>query len=288
MNRQGLSGMALAGTLLAVAGCSTDDIPEPFLIASSQAGPDRGGLVVAFASTEDTYDAAEQGMGNPDRTPYYVLVDGQVVSIDGYEPFTVFAGGNPNWAYYLGAGPHHFTVTARPGQRPVFEGDGQVPNGGTAHLFLYGPLDDVKGVFVLVPLTPVSGEEHIAVVNLMRSGQPIEVVTCSDWATCRPFSAALALGDVFGTEMPTVLDACDPASPASVPGSWSRGGCFTSITTEGAGVGYRVVPTPSLPNPPVNALTWGVDGLLTDPRPPIFIAAPVFMNEAGQSQIVLF
>jgi hypothetical protein len=289
MNRQVFCAMALAGTLLALGGCSTDQVRGPFLFASAQPGPDRGGLMVAFAAPEDSYGAAEQGMVSADRTMYYVLVDGKVVSIDASSyPLTVFAGGNPSWAYYLDAGPHHFTVTAMPGQRPVFEGDGQIPGGGTAHLFLYGPLDNVSGVFVSVPSTPASGNEHITAVNLMRGGQAMEVVTCSDRTTCSPISGALALGDVFQTEVPVVVDDCDPASPASVPGSWSAGGCFTSITTQGAGVGYRLVATPSRPTPPINALTWGVDGLGVNSRPPIFVAAPVFMTDAGQSQVVLY
>lgn len=288
MNRQGFCAMAVAGTLLALAGCNTDQVPGPFLIAGGQPGPDRGGLVVAFAPPENTYGAAEQNTGNVYQTAYYVLVDGEVVSIGGSYPLTVFAGGNPIWAYYLDAGPHHFTVTAGPDQKPVFEGDGQVPGGGTAHLFLYGPLDHVTGVFVSVPSAPASGDEHITVVNLTRGGQPLEVVTCSDRTTCTPISSPLALGDVFQTEVPAVVDDCDPSSSASVPGSWSTGGCFTSITAQGAGIGYRVVATSTLPTPPVNAATWGVDGLVADPRPPIFVAAPVFVDAAGQSQYVLY
>jgi len=206
MSRQVFCAMAVAGTLLALVGCSTDQVQGPFLIATGQPGPDRGGLMVAFAAPEDTYGAAEQ-----DQTPYYVLVDGEVLSIDQSYPFTVFAGGNPMWAYSLDAGPHHFTVTAMHGQKPVFEGDGMVPGAGTAHLFLYGPLDHVTGVFVSVPSTPASGNEHITAVNLMRSGQAMEVVTCSDWTTCSPISGALALGDVFQTEVPVVVDDCDPA-----------------------------------------------------------------------------
>jgi hypothetical protein len=287
MNLRGWVGLALAGTLLAGAGCGTDDIPRPFLLASGP-GPDAGGLVVAFASPEDTYAGAEQAMANPERTPYYVLCDGQVVSNDGSQPFTVFAGGNPNWVFYLSAGLHHFAVTATLGQPPVFEGDGQVPGGGTAHLFLYGPLDDVKGVFTAVPAVPASGDEDITAVNLMRDGQAIEVVSCTDWATCTPLSTALGLAGVFETEVPALPDPCDPKAQALTPGSWGTGGCFTSMTTEGAGVGYRLVATPSLPDPPVNALSWGVDGIADDPRPPIFVAAPVFMSAAGQSQVVLF
>ena len=287
MNRQGLSAILLACPLLALAACGTEEIPGNRLVPSDQGGPDKGGVLVGFSPTEDTYEAAAKAMTTPARTQYVLWVDGKVVvEAGGDAPITMFAGGNPSWVYYLEAGAHHFEIAA-PGQAPVFQGDGQVPGGGTANLFLYGPLDRVKGVLVPTPLVPSAGNEHVTVVNLMRSGQTLEVVTCNDATTCTPISPALALGDVFDTEVPAVFDDCDPASPASIAGTWSGGGCFTSRMTTGAGIGYRLVPTASLPNPPVNALTWGVsDSLLTGPRPPIFVAAPIFMTAEGQSQFV--
>jgi hypothetical protein len=286
MNRQRLSAIWLACTLPALAACSTEDIRGHFLVPSDQGGPDKGGVVVGFSPTEDTYQAAEQELTNLAPTQYHLFIDGEVVS----EPdadwlFTTVVGGNVNWVYYLGAGPHHFAIAAS-GQAPVFQGDGQVPGGGTVNLFLYGPLDEVKGVLAPIPRIPSAGNEHITVVNLMRNGQSIEVVTCNDATTCTPISAGLALSDVFDAEVPAAGDDCDPSSPSSIPGSWS-GGCFTSLTTTGAGIGYRLVPTASLPNPPVNALTWGVsDSLSINPRPPIFVAAPVFMTDDGRSQFV--
>lgn len=283
MNRQGLSAIWLACTLAALAACSTEDI-RGFLIPSDQAGSDKGGVIVGFSPTEQTYQAAEQPLENPAPTQYHLLVDGEVVSgPDGYGLFTTVPGGSLNWVYYLGAGPHHFAIAAS-GQTPVFEGDGQVPSEGTANLFLYGPLDGVKGVLAPTPRIPSAGNEHITVVNLMRSGRSIEVVTCNDATTCTPISAGLALGDLFDAEVPAAVDDCDPSS--SIPGTWS-GGCFTSLTTTGAGIGYRLVPTASLPNPPVNALTWSVgDSISIDPRPLIFVAAPVFMTDEGRSQFV--
>jgi hypothetical protein len=42
-----------------------------------------------------------------------------------------------------------------------------------------------------------------------------------------------------------------------------------------------------LPNPPVSALTFAIsDAATSSPRPPVFVAAPVFMNEQGQSVFV--
>jgi hypothetical protein len=287
MKLQRLSTLSLACPLLALAACGTEDIQGHYLVPSDQAGPDKGGVLVAFSPTEDTYDAATHTT-DPSGTKYHLFVDGEIVAEPGgYQPFTTFVGGNPNWVYYLGAGAHHFAIAAS-GQAPVFEGDGQIPGGGTANLFLYGPLDRVRGVIAPTPLRPSAGNEHVTVVNLMRSGQTVEVVTCNDGATCTPISPALSLGDVFDAELPAVFDDCDPASPSSIPGNWSDGGCFTSRTTRGAGVGYRLVPTAALPDPPVNALTWGISDLSSSPRPQIFVAAPVFMNEQGQSQFVLF
>jgi hypothetical protein len=288
-NRQGLSAISIAWTVLALASCRTEEISGAFLIPSDQAGPDKGGLVVGFSPTEETYEAAEQDMENPSPTQYYLFVDGEAVTESGGSPpFTIAAGGNPNWAYYLTAGPHHFSIAA-PGQAPVYQVDGAVPgDGGTVNLFLYGPLDAVQGVLAPTPQLPSPGNEHITVVNLMRSGQTIEVVTCNDATTCTPISAALALGELFDAEVPAVIDDCNRSSPSSVPGTWSGGGCFTSRTTSGAGIGYRLVPSVSLPNPPVSALTWGISGSQLSNGPPIFVAAPVFMTAQGQPQFVLF
>jgi hypothetical protein len=287
MNRHRISRASLACTLMALAGCGTEEIPGHRLVPSVQAGPDKGGVLVAFSPTEDTYEAAEQAMTSSTRTEYHLLVDGDVVTESGGSPlFTTLVGGNPNWVYYLPAGPHHFAIGAA-GAPPIFESDGQVPAGGTANLFLYGPLDRVKAVLAPTPGTPSPGNEHITVVNLMRSGQTIEVVTCNDATSCTPISPALALGDVFDAEGPAVFDVCDRIS--SPPGSWSEGGCFTSRTSKGTGVGYRFVPSASLPNPPVTALGWGAtDAADADPRPAIFVAAPVFMTAQGQPQFVLF
>jgi hypothetical protein len=279
MHRQGLSAVSLACSLLALAGCRTEHVSGNYVIPSDQPGPDKGGVVVAFSPPEDTYTAVQQA---PALTQYHLFLDGKVVAeSDANWLFTIFAGGNPSWVYYVGAGPHHFAIQA-PGQAPVFQGDGQVPGAGTAHLFLYGPLDAVKGIFAATPSVPSAGNEHITVLNLMRSGRTIEVVSCSDATTCTPISPALALGDLFDTEVPAVFDDCDPASGSSIPGSWSGGGCFTSRTTTGAGIGYRFVPTASLPNPPVSALTLAIgDAVASNSPPPVFVAAPVFMNEQG-------
>jgi hypothetical protein len=278
-DRRGTSVLALAVTALGLPACATEDIEPNLVIASDQSGPDKGGVVVAFAPLEDSYETARQ------ETQYRVLLDGNAVSRSGGSDLLhTNVGGNPEGVRYLNAGPHHFTVEAL-GGKPVFEGDGQVPGGGTAYLFLFGPLDAVQGLFLSIPDVPSAGNEHVTVVNLMRSGQTIEVVSCVDATTCTPMSPALAIGDIFDAEVPAVLEDCDPSF--QVQGSAFDGGCFTSRPTRGAGIGYRLVPSASLPDPPVNALTAGAwDSSMNSPRPAIFVAAPIYMSDQGQSQFV--
>ena len=104
----------------------------------------------------------------------------------------------------------------------------------------------------------------------MRSGQAIEVVSCTDAATCTPISPPLAMGDFFQTEAPAVV---------------SDDG-YASLTATGAGIGYRLVPSATLPSPTVNAVYTGLQGLVYRPAgsnvpAPLFIAAPVFMSDQG-------
>ena len=288
MNRRGFSPTTtLACSLLALTACGTEEFRGHVLIASDRAAPDKGGVLLAIAPAAYTDQPTDGEVRNLGRTQYYLFADGDVVCGPDGAPVTTQAGGT-TWTYYLGAGPRHFT-NAESGQPPMFEGDGEIPSGGMANLFLYGPLDHERAVFVPTPMIPAAGNEHITVANLLRNGQILEVVTCNDLTTCTPISPPLAVGDVFDAEVPAVFDDCDRSS--STVGSWSAGGCFTSRTTKGAGIGYRLVPTASLPDPPVNALTWGMTDLkgdLSNPRAPIFVAAPAFMTEQGRSQFVLF
>ena len=289
MNRRGLCPITtLACTLVALTACGTEEIRGHVLLASYQDAPDRGGVVLAIAPPEYTDQPTEGQIRNLGGTQYHLFADGNAVCGPDGLPVTTQTGG-VTWTYYLPAGPRHFAI-AESGQPPILEGDGQIPGGGTANLFLYGPLDHEKAVFVPTPMIPAAGNEHITVANLLRSGQTLEVVTCTDATTCTPMSLPLAEGDVFDAEVPALFDDCDRSSFSNV-GSWSSGGCFTSRTRKGAGIGYRLVPTASLPDPPVNAVTWGMTDLKGDssnPRAPIFVAAPAFMTEQGRSQFVLY
>jgi len=173
---------------------------------------------------------------------------------------------------YLHSGRHHFAMLV-PGSAPIFEGDGEIMAGSWLHMYVFGAAGAQQGRFVSTPDNPSSGNESITVINLIRSGQTIEVVSCTDATTCTPISPALAMGDVFQTEVPAVV---------------SEDG-YGSLTATGAGVGYRLVPSASFPNPPVNELRVGVQGVMNRPLgsndpAPIFISAPVFISDQGVSQ----
>ena len=146
--------------------------------------------------------------------------------------------------------------------------------GSQLRLFLFGPLDALQGRFVVVPATPSAGNEHVTVINLMRSGQPIKVVSCTDATTCTPISPALAMGDLFDAEVPAVV---------------SDDG-FASLRSDGSGVNFRLVPSASLPNPPVLGLyvgLWGavvlVQRLVPVHRPPPSSSAPRSLSQSRAS-----
>ncbi len=250
--------LPFAFTVLVAPGCGAPTGQPNLLLAGAGAGPDTGGMLVAFAPTDSTFEAEQSRLLTaPSETAYEVLVDGKVAMLDddwGHaSPLTVTVG-TVSSRGYLDAGPHHFTIRA-PGGAPVFDGDGQVPGGGTLRLFLFGAPGAVAGQFVSTPDTPAAGNEHVTAVNLMRSGQTVEVVSCVD-AACTPISDPLNLGDVFDTEVPASQDLA------------------SSLTDDGTGIGYREVPSASLPAPPVLAFQ-------TEARS-ILVVAPVYMSDQGQ------
>lgn len=256
-NRRLLTVLWFACMHLCLSACATKNVdPSNVVIASTSAGSNKGGLVTSLSPTDATFQAEQARVAtNPNLTQYDLWLDGDLL----YDPeqagqslYTVTEGAE-NSVHYLDAGPHHFTIAA-PGQAPIFDGDGQIPAGGNARLFLYGPLDALQGLFVSLPDAPTAGNEHVTVVNLMPTGQAIEVVSCTDAATCTVLSPVLALGDIFDAEVSANFPDCAPTPSDPSP---AVDGCGTSLTSDGAGIGYRLVPSASLPNPPVLALTIG-------------------------------
>ncbi len=270
--------------LLAAAGCSTQVVDTSQVVYPGTPGaPNQGGLFVALAPTASSYEAEEAFRADdPNPTDYHILMDGNRIA---FEP----ADGSGLWVQEGGqvgmrdlpAGPHHFTILA-PGAAPIFEGDSQIPDGGSTFLLLYGPLDALQGHFLLLPDAAAAGNEHITLVNLMRDGRTIEAVNCSDGPSCTPLSAPLALGDVYDAELPSDISvAC---TPPAVPGL----ACPSTLSSAGVGVGYGLVPSASIPEPPITGITQGIwAGIVANPMPTVFLAAPVYMSDQGQPETVI-
>ncbi len=238
----------LALVVWAMSGCGGQS--DVIVLFPYGPGPEMGGVQIACSPTASTFDDEQARLALEVSQSLQVSIDGQPAMLDdgaGHRSRVVVSEGGKSSLGYLEAGPRHFAVTSNSGT-PVFEGDAQVPGGGILRLFLFGPVGSQQGRFVATPDFPAVGNQHLTVVNLARTGQSLEVVSCDD-ATCTSLSPALALGDLFDTEV-----------------------------TAGAGqVGYRVVPSPSLPDPPL--LTFD-----SASPPGVFLAAPVYISDQGQLQ----
>jgi hypothetical protein len=285
--RQGPSTFSIAVVLLVLPACSTEEVAPTthIIVASEHPGPGMGDLEIYFAPADATYQQEEARILAGGQTEYRIMVDGEYL----YQPTvtdlfeeTVWRGGACTNAY-LPAGPHHFTLVDPDGVR-IFEGDGEIPADGTERIFVYGPLDALQGRFVPVPSLPAAGLQHLTAINLTMDGESLEVVTCTDATTCTPVASALALGDVFDGELPPFYNDCLPTN-LDVSSGAPRTGCLTSLTTQGAGVGYRVVPSASFPNPPINAI-YGAESSPPGGTPNLFLAAPVYLDDQGLAQFI--
>ncbi len=242
---------SLAFMVWALFGCGGQS--DMIVLVADGAGPEMGGVQVACSPTASSFDDEQArlsagGQGSASQ-PLQVSIDGQPAMLDdgaGHRSRVVVREGGKSSLGYLEAGPRHFAVTSSSGT-PVFEGDAQVPGGGVLWLFLFGPAGAQQGRFVATPDFPAVGNQHLTVVNLARTGQSLEVVSCDDGATCTPLSPVLALGDLFDTEVPA-----------------------------GAGqTGYRVVPSPALPAPPLLTFEDAASSA-------VLMAAPVYISDQGQ------
>jgi len=287
-NHRPMSALSFAFALLALSGCATQEVaadPDDYVIVGDVPRPNSAFLFVHFAPTAATPAElkAAQDTAAWDRRPAYgILFDGRLIASYGGGPplhaSTVEEGAGA-YIGYLDSGQHHFRVQARSERAPIFEGDGQLVDGGTTRMLLYGPRDAVQARFVSLPESPPPGAARMTVANIAHGDRMIEVVRCTDATTCTPISGTLAPGDVFETDVPDVYAVCSYA-----PASTAMGPCFSSLGNDGAGVGYRLVPSASLPPPPVHPVSR-VD-LLTgshpDGPPAIFFAAPIYMSDDGQ------
>jgi hypothetical protein len=266
-------GPALLGALaaLTVPACGTNEIrPDQSVVNFTPTDPTEGGLLVVVAPTAETYEQQQADARAYKNDPTYtVLIDGkELVYDDGgsIRPLVV-AGGGGYGAGFHASGTHHFTFVA-PGGSTAMETDGVIASGAPTRLYLFGPSDALQTRVVSFPVALPAGEQHISAINLVRSGGlQIEIVGCTDAATCAPVSPPLAFGDTFDADLPT--------GPASTGGSFS-------LSASGAGYGYRQVATASLPTPPILSM-WPADVLVSPEAGAsgAFLAAPVYMANDG-------
>jgi hypothetical protein len=267
---------ALVGTLtvLQLPACTQDITPPEAVAGTSPASPSQGALFVVVAPTAAT--SAEEyadALAQKPEVVYHVLIDGKVqMGVQGSgitgSPIVTQPGYASLGAYY-DAGVHHIELAATDNPT-VFAVDGMITSGALTRLYVFGPRDGLQARFESYPLEQPAGAFHVAAINLVRAGAiQIEVVSCTDAATCTPVSPPLSLGDTFDTDISNV----------------------SNNTLETFGYGYRQVATPSLPMPPVIPLNFaeapagcsvGSKGLTCTPLPFIgLLAAPIYLSGDG-------
>jgi hypothetical protein len=257
---------------LELAACNTRDIaPHQVAVESSQSDPGQGALLVLFTSTDATF-AEEQAhfMAHPNLTQYHLLVDGQEAVFDNLgspEPIVVLEGSEASAGYWA-QGMHHFELAAS-GAPSAFSGDGPIVAGAVNRLYVLGPPEARQGRFTSYPFAPPAGSQHASVINLVQGGTSIEVVSCTDASHCTPVSPPLALGDTFEADFSLLPSDGEPVS----------------LSSNGAGVGFRLVPTQAVPAPYISPLLLEVvafgRSIPTFPGPPNFVGAPIYFGDQG-------
>jgi hypothetical protein len=268
-----IPALFLGAACLTLVACSTQEIgADPIIIPDTTPSADNGALEIAFAPSQIAF-ADQQANASPDTTIYHVFLDGRQLAwrsvADGsLQPFIVYAGAAAG-INYPAAGTHHFEVRVAGGGRTIFAGDGEIVAGATTRLYLFGLGGTVEGRFVAYPSNVADGTAHVSVINLVRTGQSIEVVSCADLAHCASLSPRLAVGETFAADYP--MDATQ---------DWPTG---RFVVSNGAALGYRQVPTTAVPEPPVIPLS-GVQLQPALPTSATLMAAPVYMSAAGNIQ----
>jgi hypothetical protein len=263
--------MLMGAALLAVPACSTQEIgPGPVTYVGNAAGPDNGELLVVFPSPSETYEEQQARAASGGYTASYTLyLDGKqlVWEVDGRLQPALLGEGAQASAGFLPSGPHQFAIVGAKGGPTVFVGDVEIVPGFLTRLYLFGRLRALEGRFVSHPAEPPPGMLHVSVINLVRDGRSVEVVSCGNADDCTSVSPALALGRHFGADFPAA-----DGQPYAL--------------ADGRRIGWRQAPTAAVPSPPVQQLTWEMMETATrafvPPFPPAtFAVAPLYLSPQG-------
>jgi len=260
--------------VLALQACGTEEITRPFTAVGTAPDADRGELMIWFTPPDQTFeDQQARAASSFDTTQYHVFMDGAQLIWDnsdyGRDPVVAIEGAGTG-AGHLPAGLHHFEIAAAGGGRTIFTGDGEIAAASINRLYLFGDRGAVHGRFLSFPTAPAAGTLHVSVVNLIRRGPGIELVSCTGGTACAPLSPPLALGDVF---------------QADFPAGETRETSYQLAS--GASIGSRQLPTAEVPSPPVFMIappSVAVDPNNPSPPPANFVFAPVFMSLQGAVQ----
>jgi hypothetical protein len=254
----------IGAVLLAFSACGTEEIATPITTLSPTPSPDLGQVKILFAPTVDTFEE-QQAWAVTFHDYYGVSVDGGQLTVaypDGSRLAVAVYESGGTWGGYLRAGSHHFVIAPAAGGSPIFAGDVEILPGSTNTLYLFGHRDALQGRFVSYPAYPAPGWLHVSVMNLVRRGPGIEVVSCVS-ITCTPLSPPLAFGENFDADFAT--------------------GTSRFLLADNASIGYRQLATAALPAPPVQALSsdyYAVESVSAVPSN--LAVAPIYMSAQGE------
>jgi hypothetical protein len=266
--------LCMSAVLLALPACGTEEVPPtPLGVRDVRRGANFGGFLVAVAPPELTFEQyrARVPEFEAPRVKYGLRLDGKEVTQDvtGVQQTHPFTEGYGSHFGYLAPGTHHFEIASMVDGRSVLAGDAEIMVGWETWLFVFGDPGALEGRLVSIPELLPRGTLNVMVMNLVRDGPGIEVVSCKAAAPCTPLSPVLSMGESF---------------QADFPGGTTEETLFG--LADGSKIGYRQVGKATLPEPPVQWIHWAT-GVLPTPYGSAMKGAPVYLSPEGKELLGL-
>jgi hypothetical protein len=260
-----------------LAGCSTEEVgSDKFLLTSEQTGTNTATMAVALAEDFDTFEQrnAAAAAGHVSET-YFLRVDGRWALLRSgdmiWQP--PIGPGTFSASSWIPAGTHRFELVDAAGHVVATTGPYSIESGKVNRLCFFGHRAALQHRFISIGLDVPAGQQRYSVLNLIRTGVPIEVITCSDTEAARPqectvVSPPLAYGEGAIGDAPTTPSSRNPDGSSRYP--------------DARGVYYRMAGA-SAPVPPLPLyLEWQTTANIEPAdQVPIYVAAPEFMGSDG-------